>query len=569
MRRIPLHLLLAASLVASGHAQTHVSAAAQQIDFDGNILTGVGLAGPHPQRVTALAIRDGIVLATGSDAQIVRTWKGAATRMVDLHGAFVLPGLNDAHVHLEEAGRQMLAVDLTGVPSLQAMLDRTAQAAGSAAPGKWLTGGGWDQTTWKTQALPTRQQLDRVTAGHPAIFERVDGHIAVANTAALRALGITRTTPNPQGGKIDRDSTGTATGILRDTAMLTALQQIPPPDMAERERAFSVALNDAVCHGLTSVQDYSPDWKNFLALDAMEKQGSLPIRVDEWPTFNDPVPTLIAERSSHSPSDRRLRVGMLKGFMDGSLGSRTAAMLAPYADDPGNAGLPRYTQAQLNRMTIDRARQGFQIGFHAIGDRGNQMALDAFAAAEQAVPNARNLRFRVEHAQVVSPGDFQRFHDLNIIASMQPAQLLTDMRWAAARLGPARIPYSYAWKSFLDHGVVLAFGTDYPVEPITPFRGLYAAVTRQNEAGTASYQPEQKLTLAQALYAYTQGSAYAEFSESWKGILAPGYVADFDVLDRDLTKIPPQAILGTQVLATVVAGKPVACHAGGTGKTSP
>ncbi len=274
-----------------------------------------------------------------------------------------------------------------------------------------------------------------------------------------------------------------------------------------------------------------------------------------------------------------LRTTMLKGFMDGSLGSRTAAMNAPYADDPGNSGIPRYTQAELNAMAIERARAGFQMGFHAIGDRAVEMALDAFAAAEQATQSNqiqpqvvtpiagkpfvfphRDLRWRIEHSQVVGPGDFARYKQLGVIASMQPNHLLTDMAWAGARLGPERSKYAYAWNSFLDAGVPLAYGTDYPVEPITPFRGVYASVTRMNEAGTMTFHPEQKLTIGQTLYAYTQGAAYAEFSEAWKGKLAPGYVADFVVLDRDLTAVPPHEILGTQVLRTVVGGKTVYMH---------
>jgi hypothetical protein len=281
-----------------------------------------------------------------------------------------------------------------------------------------------------------------------------------------------------------------------------------------------------------------------------------------------------------------LHTTMLKGFMDGSLGSRTAALNAPYADDPGNSGIPRYEQAKLNAMAVERAEAGFQMGFHAIGDRAVSMALDAFAAAQQPSPsqsipprmsqpnrpfhnNVRpavhfrpSPRNRIEHSQVVDAADFARYKQLGVIASMQPNHLLTDMAWAEQRLGPERVKGSYAWKSFLDAGVPLAFGTDYPVEPITPFRGVYAAVTRMNEAGTATYHSEEKLSIWQALYAYTQGSAYAEFTEPWKGKLASGYVADFVVLDRDLTTIPPPQILKTQVLRTVVDGKTV--YVGGT-----
>lgn len=533
---------------------------AQIIYYHGDILTGVGLRSSNPQRVQALAVRDGVVVATGSDREILRAWKGARTQLVNLRGAFALPGINDAHVHLAAAGQEKLSVELNGVSSLAQMLATIRRAAAAAPPGQWLVGGGWDHTLWSPPVLPTRAELDRVTAGRPAIFIRVDGHIAVVNSAALRAAGISSTSANPAGGQFDRGPDGALTGIVRETAVAAIERHIPQPTMRQRQRALTLALDDAACHGLTSVQDFSPGWQNFLALQAMERDGRLPIRVTEWLTFNDPVETLQRERGSHPHADRMLHTAMLKGFMDGSLGSRTASMLAPYADDPGNSGIPRYSQGDLNRMTIQRAQAGFQIGFHAIGDRANRMALDAFAAAEQAVPNARVLRFRIEHAQVVAPDDFQRFHDLGVIASMQPNHLLTDMRWAQARLGPSRVPYSYAWKSFLDHDVPLAFGTDYPVEPVTPFRGLYAAVTRSNEAGTQSYDPGQRLTLGQALYAYTQGSAYAQFAEQWKGVLAPGYVADLDVLDRDLTRIPPRQILGVRVLQTIVGGRPVACH---------
>ena len=244
---------------------------------------------------------------------------------------------------------------------------------------------------------------------------------------------------------------------------------------------------------------------------------------------------------------------MLKGFMDGSLGSKTAAMKSPYADDPGNSGLPRYEQAKLDAMTKERTQAGFQIGFHAIGDRAAAMALNAYAAAGV---NA-SMRDRIEHAQVVDPADIPRFKSMGIVASMQPNHLLTDMRWAESRLGPERAKYSYAWSEFLKTGVPLAFGTDYPVEPVTPFRGLYAAVTRKDEAGHQSFYPDSALTIAQALHAYTQGASYAEFSETWKGKLQPGYAADFIILDRDITAIPPADILKTKVLGTFVGGRQV------------
>jgi predicted amidohydrolase YtcJ len=487
-----------------------------------------------------------------------------------------MPGINDAHTHVGDAGRLQLSVDLTGSKSLQEMLGRVEHAAKVAPAGKWLQGGGWDHTLWPEKVLPMRQELDAVTHGHPAIFERVDGHIAIANTAALNAAAITRATPDPQGGKFDHDNTGELTGIVReDPAMEMVFKKIPPPTPAERTRALSLALADASIHGVTSVQDYS-QWDDFLAMEQLEREDHLPVRVSEWLTFADPIETLKQHRAHHPADDRMLHTGMLKGFMDGSLGSRTGALNAPYSDDPGNSGIPRYDQAKLDAMTRERAAARFQMGFHAIGDRAVEMALDAFSTSplrkcfdritgadslpgdqDAAVSHSPCIpRPRIEHSQVLDTPDFERYKQLGVIASMQPNHLLTDMAWAQQRLGHDRARYSYAWKSFLDHGVPLAFGTDYPVEPITPFRGIYAAVTRENEAGTQSYFPEEKLTIAQALYAYTQGSAYAEFSESYKGTLAPGMVADFIVLDRDLTKIPAHDILGTKVLRTVVAGHP-------------
>lgn len=555
--------LAAMPIVAQSTVQTALPDA---IYYHGHILTGVGLSQGKLDFVSAIAMRDGLVTATGADNDLLRT-KGPKTQLVDLKDAFVMPGFNDAHTHLADAGRLQLSVDLTGSKSLDDMLGRIERAAKAAPAGKWLEGGGWDHTLWPEKVLPTRQQLDAVTHGHPAIFERVDGHIAVANTAALAAAHITPQTPDPQGGKFDHDSHGDLTGIVReDSAMDRIFQVIPPPTTAERKRALSLALADAAMHGITSAQDYST-WDDFLVMEQLEREGHLPVRISEWLTFADPVETLKEQRAHHPADDRMLHTGMLKGFMDGSLGSRTAALNAPYSDDPGNSGIPRYDQAKLNAMTKERAAAQCQMGFHAIGDRAVDMALDAFAteknrtcgiefAGKTPTYNACIPRPRIEHSQVLDAPDFARYKQLGVIASMQPSHLLTDMNWAEQRLGHDRARWSYAWKSFLDHGVPLAFGTDYPVEPITPFRGLYAAVTRENEVGTKSYFPEEKLTIQQALYAYTQGSAYAEFAEGYKGTLQPGMVADFVILDRDLTRIPPHDILDTKVLRTVVAGHP-------------
>jgi hypothetical protein len=523
------------------------------IFFDGVIYTGVGLAEDKPQTVEAMAIGGGKVLAVGTTEEITRL-AGPKTRLRDLNTAststFVFPGFNDAHVHMGSAGQTKLNVDLTGVKSLAEMLTKIQSFANDAPAGHWLTGGNWDHTLWASKTLPTRQDLDEVTGGHPTFLDRIDGHISIANSAALAAAGITGKTVPPQGGAIDLGTNGEPTGILRETAQGLVYKIIPPPGHDERRRGDELAIADALAHGITSVQDFS-DWNDFLIYEELEKEGKLNLRITEWLPFKAPLDELIKMRAHHDANDPMLHTGFLKGFMDGSLGSRTAAMKAPYSDDPTNTGLPQYTQEQLNKMVVERARAEFQIGFHAIGDEAASMALNAFDQPGV----SRTARNRIEHAQVVDAADIPRFKKLGVIASMQPSHLLTDMNWAEDRLGPKRAAYSYAWKAFLDAGVPLAFGTDYPVEPVTPFRGLYAAVTRMNEAGTKTYFPENKITRGQALYAYTQGSAYGEFAEKRLGKLVPGYDADFILVDRDLYKVAAPAILHTKVLETFVGGQ--------------
>jgi predicted amidohydrolase YtcJ len=531
------------------------ASSADSIYVHGDILTGEGLDSGRAVRVSALAVRAGGIAATGTDAEILKKWRGPKTEVVDLHGDFAMPGFNDAHVHLASAGLEKLRIDLVGCKSLEEMQRRIRTGAANAAPGAWLQGRGWDHTLWGNKELPTRSDLDQSTAGHPAIFTRVDGHIAVANSAALAAAGIDRNTPDPPGGKFDRLASGEVTGIVREDALGSIYSHIPPPTLAERRRALELATQDAIRQGVTSVQDYST-WNDFLVLEQMERKGALHLRVTEWLSFDDPLDILKKHRDSHRADDPMLHTGMLKGFMDGSLGSRTAALFVPYSDDPGNSGISLYEQQRLNEMTIERAKAGFQIGFHAIGDRAVSMALNAFAAAET-TGYGKQLRLRIEHAQILVPADFERFRKLGVITSMQPNHLLTDMRWADSRLGPERTKTSYAWKSFLDRHIALAFGTDYPVEPVTPFRGLYAAVTRMDETGETAYHPEEKLTIEQALYAYTQGAAYAEFTEAEKGKLIPGQYADFVVLDRDIARTPPSEILKTRVLRTLVGGRTV------------
>jgi len=570
---VPALLVPMTLLPASLSSQTAAAAVkADAIYVHANIYTGVaGASSFHEiQRAQALALRGDRILAVGSEADILKL-KGTATTVVDLKGHFLMPGFNDAHMHLTNAGFKRLTVDLTGARSLEEFRERIRKRVETAEPTEWITGSGWDETLWPVKEIPSRWDIDEVTLDHPVYMERIDGHVAAANTLALKLSRVTLASKDPEGGEIGRDSTGQPNGILRETAKEMVKSVIPAPTPAKRRQAIEAALLDIARSGVTSVQDNSDSengeayWDDFRIFEQLEQEGKLTVRISEWIPFAAPLETLKQRRDAHPQGDSMLHTGMLKAYLDGSLGSHTAALLQPYSDDASNSGLPRSDQATLNQMTQDRLAAGFQIGFHAIGDKAVQMGLEAFAEAEKAArtkgtkayDGTENYRLRIEHAQVTNPAQVARFRELRVIASMQPSHLLTDMHWAPARLGPARAAHSYAWAEFLNHGVTLAFGTDSPVEPVAPFRGLYAAVTRKSEDGKLEYFPEQRLTIDQAIAAYTTGSAYAEFTEKDKGILAPGKLADFVVLDRDLTAIPAEQILGTRVLRTVVGGKTV------------
>jgi len=557
--------------VTLGAAQTDAPATetkpkADIIFVHGNVYTGVPADTPFSSvlRAEAIAVKGDRILAVGKTVDLDK-FKGPQTQIVDLGGRFTMPGFNDAHLHLDDAGQTKLSVDLTGVKSLDELRSKVAAKVGESRAGEWILGSGWDETLWPVKVTPTRWDLDEVSDGHPVFLVRIDGHIAVANTRALQLGSINLASRDPQGGHIDRNDTGEPTGILRETAQASVLAVVPKPTHQQRRQGIELALADLAAHGVTSCQDYSPNWDSFQVYEELEKEGKLTARVSEWLPFDESVEDLTKKRDSHPQSDLMLHTGLLKGFMDGSLGSHTAAMLEPYSDDPKNSGLPRYDPVKLNDMTKERVLAGFQIGFHAIGDKGVQMALDAFAQAEKGAKEGKvkaanggdDNRLRIEHAQVTTPAQITQFKQLKVIASMQPNHLLTDMRWAQDRLGAKRAATSYAWLAILNKGVGLAFGTDYPVEPVTPLRGLYAAVTRKSENGKQEYFPDQRLTIDQAIAAYTQGSAFAEFEEKEKGKLVPGMLADFVVLDRDPTASSPEKILGSKVLRTVVGGKTV------------
>ncbi len=570
MKAVFITLAILFLVIINMFAQNQPSPKADIIYVHANIYTGTtGTSSFHEvQRAHAMALRGDRVLAVGDESEILKL-KGPDTRVVDLNGHFVMPGFNDAHIHLTEVGFKKLTVDLSGARTLEEFRDRIRKRVETAEPTEWILGSGWDETLWQGKELPTRWDIDEVTSDHPVYLDRTDGHVAVANTLALKLARVTLASKDPEGGEIGRDISGQPNGILRETARDFVTAVIPAPTPDRRRQALEAALQNIASAGITSVQDNSDAengdayWSDFQILEQLEREGKLTARVSEWLPFNAPIETLKSRRAAHSQSDLMLRTGMLKAFMDGSLGSHTAAMLQPYSDDLNNSGIPRYQPAQLNQMAKERLEAGFQLGFHAIGDKAVEMALDAFAEAEKAAAadvsasRGADYRLRIEHVQVTNPSQVTRFRELKVIASMQPSHLLTDMHWVNARLGPVRAQHAYPWADFTNHGVTLAFGSDDPFGPLSPLLGLYAATTRKSEDGKMEFHPEQRLTIEQALAAYTTGSAFAEFAEKQKGTLAPGMLADFVVLDRDLTAVTPEKILGTRVLQTVVGGKTV------------
>ncbi len=513
---------------------------------------------PAAPWAAALAVRDGKIFCIGSLAHVLLDCGGAEADAdtYNLNGKFVMPGFNDAHTHLGGAARDKLALRLNGVTSVDELKSKVRDAVIKAKPGQWIYGSGWDQTLFPDKQFPNRLQLDEVAPQNPVFLVHISGHVAVANSEALKKAEIFPDTPNPSGGEIDHLPDGEPSGLLKEGSALQLVEQrIPDLSDADRRRAIELVLAELSANGVTSAQDNS-SWEDFLTYKEMKEQNALTVRITEWLHFSDPLNNLQDLRAEGGTTDPWLKIGALKLVLDGALGSRTAALNAPYSDDPNTSGIMTIDTETLKAMAIERDRVGFQIAFHAIGDKANHVALDVFDSLVRVNP-ARDRRDRIEHAQVVAPEDLPRFGRLKIVASMQPSHETNDLRWAEARLGPERSKGAYAWNSIQQAGGILAFGTDYDVEPINPLRGIYACVSRElPEGGPAGgWEPQEKLPLADCIRAYTTGSAYAEFEESRKGQLKVGQFADFVILSSDLTKDSPQQILNTKVLRTVVGGK--------------
>ena len=528
---------------------------------------------PRAPWAAAMLVRGEEILAIGEEDEVsALVEKG--TNVVDLEGRFVMPGFNDAHVHLGSAGQDALAVRLHGASTITEVQKRLSEAVAQTKPGEWIAGSGWDHTLWPDKRFPTRADLDGVSPNNPVFLVHISGHVAVVNSAALKLAGITAKTPNPAGGEIEHDAKGEPDGMLKEgSAMSLVESRIPPPSNERRKKGIELALADVASNGVTSIQDNSlvdalgkssaanagtDTWDDFLTYRRLKSEGKLTVRITEWLPFTAPLERLEQMRKEGGTTDPWLRTGALKMVEDGALGSRTAAMLAPYSDDAKTSGILTMEPEKLKALAIERDKAGFQLNFHAIGDRANRISLDAFEAVAKA-NGPRDRRDRIEHAQVVALSDIPRFASLNVIASMQPSHQTTDMRWAESRVGPERIKGAYAWNSIQKFGARLAFGTDYDVEVISPFRGLYACVTRELPDGgpAGGWQPKEKISLADCIRAYTSGSAYAEFMEGKKGELKEGEFADFIVLSADLTKIAPADYTGIKVLRTVVGGRTV------------
>ena len=515
---------------------------------------------PENPWAEAIAAADGKITCIGKMAHILLDCGGSqeGAETVLLHEQFVMPGFNDAHLHLGGAAADALAVPLTGVPSVEEMRKRVADAVAHHKEGEWITGGGWDHTLWADKRFPNRYQLDAVSPKNPVILTHISGHVAVANSLALKKGEIDKSTPNPPGGEIEHDALGEPTGVLKEGAAMELVKgRIPDPTPEERRHGIELVLKNVARNGVTSVQDNSA-WEDFQVYQKLKEDGKLTVRITEWLPFNASLNDLQNMRAQGGTKDPWLKTGTLKAFTDGAMGSRTAAMLEPYSDDPSTRGILTSDPEKLQAMAIERDKVGFQLAFHAIGDRANRIALDVFEAVAK-VNGRRDRRDRIEHAQVVAPMDFQRFAQLKVIASMQPSHQTTDMRWAEDRIGNERIKGAYAWNTMLKNGVHLAFGTDYPVEPISPFRGLHACVTRERPDGGPrnGWEPQEKISLTDCIRAYTSGSAYAQFEEGKKGELNVGEYADFIVLSDDLTKIPASQYTKVRVLQTVVGGRVV------------
>ena len=551
MKQCSLQLVVVLGCVMSVFAQT--KPAADLIIQNARIWT-VDRSLPEAEAVAILGER---IVAVGSSRE-VDAWRGPHTRVVDAAGKRLLPGFNDAHVHFTDGGAQLDNVQLNDAASPREFSRRIRGRAAKTGKGEWLLGGDWDETKWSPAELPTKDLIDAATPEVPVAVNRYDGHMVLANSLALKLAGITAQTPDPDGGVIVRNAQGDPTGALKDAAQDLLFKVVPPLNHDQLRHVVERALQHAAALGVTSVQNMNPDYADIAIYSELLDEGKLTTRIYAAPLITqvDDQVKIGIRRAFGGPY---LRMGAVKAFADGSLGSSTAYFLEPFSDQPGNRGL---LSDEMHPISLMRDRMmradgaGLQLCTHAIGDAGISAILDIYAEIEKA-HGARDRRWRIEHAQHMAAKDFDRFAQLHVIASVQPYHAIDDGRWAEGRIGHDRATRTYAFRTFLDHGVRLALGTDWNVAPLNPMLTLYAATTRATLDGKnpQGWFPEQKLTIKEAIEAYTMGSAYAEFQENEKGSIKLGKLADMVLLSDDVLSIDPAKIREIKVLKTWVGGK--------------
>ena len=542
-----LPVLAFAASLTSAHSRAHMADPTLAV-VNARIWTG----DPRRPWVDAIAASADRLVAVGSSAE-VRKLATASTRIIDAHGMMVVPGFIDSHVHFLDGGFGLASVQLRDARTPQEFVRRIAEYARTIPAGTWITNGDWDHEQWGGE-LPRRDWIDSVTPNNPVWINRLDGHMALANSATLRAAGITSATRDVPGGTIVRDEHGEPTGILKDNAQSLVDRAIPDRTPEQEDRALDAAMRYVAGNGVTSVHNMG-SWNDLAVFERAHAAGRLITRIyaavplSTWERLRDTV-------HARGRGDAWLSIGGLKGFVDGSLGSHTAAMLQPFSDAPNDTGLFVNSPDDLYRWTSGADKAGLNVIVHAIGDRAIRTQLDIYERVERE-NGPRDRRFRIEHAQHIAPPDLPRFARLGVIASMQPYHAIDDGRWAEKVIGHERGKTTYAFRSLLDAGTRLAFGSDWFVAPATPLEGIYAAVTRRTLDGAHpnGWYPEQKIGVEDALRAYTSGGAYASFDERDKGVLAPGKLADFVMIDRDITRVPPETIREARVMMTVVAGK--------------
>jgi predicted amidohydrolase YtcJ len=509
------------------------------------------LAGPDqtPRKDYAIFVRNGIIEEVGPAGEL-RARHPIVNTVAVLDGT-ILPGLVDAHGHLYGLGVALDVVNLVGTTSYDEVIARVRERAATAAPGEWIIGRGWDQNDWTVKEFPSAAALDAALPDRPVALERVDGHATLANSAAMRAAGVTAATPDPEGGRIMRDANGNPTGVFIDAASNLIDRAVPPVTTAQRKARVLAAAQAIAASGLTGMHDAGIDPATITAVQELIDENRFPIRVYAMLGDNDAVVNEWFRNGPLMNYGGRLTVRAVKLYADGALGSRGAALLAPYSDDPGNTGLLVSQPSHIEDVARRGRAAGFQINTHAIGDRGVRETISAYARAGVTAGD----RFRIEHLQVIAPDDVPRLVRHGIIASMQPTHATSDMYWAEARLGPERVRGAYAWRTVLNAGGRLALGSDFPVEDVSPFFGLYAAVTRQDQKGwpAGGWRPSEKLTLAEAIRGFTSDAAYAAFEEKTRGTIEPGKLADFTIVDGDLFTMPE--LYKAKVRYTVVGGE--------------